>query len=123
MEILQRSFVCANECAHVHVCVYQQSQCPLHPMHVQNIQNGMQYEVSILSSTGYPTLKYNPLRNYKPAHKIYINNKHYVNKWMLKHLLGMTWLIHDEQIKQFAVLCCLHVQITTYVVFQQHSVQ
>jgi len=50
-------------------------------MHVQNIQDWMQYEVSIFKQYRASNLKVEPThRNYKRAHKIYINNKHYVNK-------------------------------------------
>ena len=57
-------------------------------MHVQNIQDWMQYEVLIFKQYRASYLKVEPThRNYKPAHKIYINHKHYVNKRMLKHLI------------------------------------
>jgi hypothetical protein len=66
----------------------------------------MQYVVSIFKQYRASNLEVEPThRNYKPAHKIYANNKQYVNKWTLKHLLGMTCLIHGEQTKQFAALC------------------
>jgi len=73
--------MCVNVCVCVCTRAHIKSQCPLHPMHVQNIQDWMQYEVSVFKQYGASNLKVeHTYRNYKPAHKIYINNKHYVNK-------------------------------------------